>query len=73
MYYLKQRGVDGLKAKIDYPLLKKNLVVELTEEDERRLDEVIQEIERTKEQMQPPQFSSQKICVKCAYHDLCFI
>lgn len=73
LYYLKQRGVDGLKAKIDYPLLKKNLVVELTEEDERRLDEVIQEIERTKEQMQPPQFSSQKICAKCAYHDLCFI
>lgn len=73
LYYLKQRGVDGLKAKIDYPLLKKNLVVELTEEDERRLDEVIQEIERTKEQMQPPQFSSKKICAKCAYHDLCFI
>lgn len=73
LYYLKQRGVEGLRAKIDYPLLKKNLVVELTEEDERRLDEVIQEIEMTKEQMQPPRFSSQKICAKCAYHDLCFI
>lgn len=33
LYYLKKRGVDGLKAKIDYPLLKKNLVVELSKED----------------------------------------
>jgi len=73
LYYLKQRGVGGLKARIDYPLLKKNLVVELTEEDEDRLAEVIQEIGTAKEQIQPPQFSSRKICAKCAYHDLCFI
>ena len=25
LYYLKKRGVDGLKAKIDYPLLKENV------------------------------------------------
>lgn len=73
LYYLKQRGVDGLRAKIDYPLLKKNLVVELTEEDEKHLNEMIQEIEKMKEQAQPPRLSSQKICAKCAYHDLCFI
>ncbi|MDE7018237.1 MAG: CRISPR-associated protein Cas4 [Lachnospiraceae bacterium] len=73
LYYLKQRGVDGLKAKIDYPLLKKNLVVELTQEDEDQLKEVVQEIIMTKELMQPPQFIPKKICAKCAYHDLCFI
>lgn len=73
LYYLKQRGVDGLKAKIDYPLLKKNLVVELTQEDEDQLKEVVQEIVMTKELMQPPQFIPKKICTKCAYHDLCFI
>ena len=34
LYYLKQRGVTQLKAKIDYPLLRKNIVdlVELDEE-----------------------------------------
>ncbi len=73
LYYLKQRGAAGLKARIDYPLLKKNLVVELTEEDEKRLDEVIREIVTTKAQTRPPQFASLKICAKCAYHDLCFI
>lgn len=73
LYYLKQRGVVELKAKIDYPLLKKNLVVELSEEDEAQLDEVIREITVLKKQIKPPQFTSQRICTKCAYHDLCFI
>lgn len=41
LYYLKQRGVEGLKAKIDYPLLKKNLLLELSKEDEKKLDEII--------------------------------
>ena len=45
LYYLKQRGVDGLKAKIHV----------------------------LREQMQPPEFCVEKICKKCAYHDLCFI
>lgn len=73
LYYLKQRGVNGLKAKIDYPLLKKNLIVELTEEDEEQLDKIIQDIVIMKTQAHPPQFMSKKICAKCAYHDLCFI
>ena len=73
LYYLKQRGVEGLKAKIDYPLLKKNRMVELAEEDEKRLEEIIGEINELRERTQPPQFCAQKICPKCAYHDLCFI
>lgn len=73
LYYLKQRGVTGLKAKIDYPLLKKNLVVELAKEDERKLEEVIQDIIVIKAQAYPSAFYSQKICTRCAYHDLCFI
>lgn len=73
LYYLKQRGVAGLKAKIDYPLLKKNLIVELTEEDEKRLDEITDDIAGLKKEMLPPEFETKKICSKCAYHDLCFI
>lgn len=73
LYYLKQRGVSGLKAKIDYPLLKKNIFVELTYEDEVRLSEIIEEIREIKLLLQPPEFNTKKICNKCAYHDLCFI
>lgn len=73
LYYLKQRGVSGLKAKIDYPLLKKNLLVELSQEDETRMEQIISNINAMKEQILPPAFSEEKICAKCAYHDLCFI
>lgn len=73
LYYLKQRGVSGLKAKIDYPLLKKNLMVELTEEDEKRLAQITDEIAGLKRELLPPEFEAKKICTKCAYHDLCFI
>ena len=73
LYYLKQRGVDGLKAKIDYPLLKKNLMVELSQEDEEQLQKIISEIHVLREQMQPPGFCLEKKKKKCAYHDLCFI
>lgn len=73
LYYLKKRGVSDLKAKIDYPLIKKNLVVELTGEDEIRLEEIIRDITDIKAQLLPPEFDAKKICNKCAYHDLCFI
>ena len=73
LYYLKQRGVAELKAKIDYPLLKKNLVVELTEEDEERISAIISEIRTLKSYAQPPQLDIKKRCAKCAYHDLCLI
>ena len=44
LYYLKKRGVDGLKAKIDYPLLKENVMVELSKDDETQLQFVIEDI-----------------------------
>lgn len=73
LYYLKQRGVDGMKGKIDYPLLKKTLVVELSEEDIEKLDQVIKEIVEIKKQENPPEFLVMKLCKNCAYYDLCFI
>lgn len=73
LYYLKQRGVNDLKAKIDYPLLKKNLLVELTQEDEAQIEQIMDEINQMKEQAVPLELSKKKICTKCAYHDLCYI
>lgn len=73
LYYLKQRGVVNLKAKIDYPLLKKNLLIELNDEDIFELEKVISDINEINNQELPPIFSKHRICGKCAYHDLCFI
>lgn len=73
LYYLEQRGVEDLKAKIDYPLLKKNVIVELTEKDEECLTEIIKEIISIRKQERPPELEAKRICGKCAYYDLCFI
>lgn len=73
LYYLKKRNVDGLHGVIDYPLLKKNVDVELSDEDCKKLDDIIKEIISVKNQEYPPKLEEKKICKKCAYYDLCFI
>ena len=73
LYYLKKRGVDHLTGRIDYPLLKKTVQVELTEQDEAKLERILAEIADMKAEAVPPHFTEKKICKKCAYHDLCCI
>ena len=73
LYYLKKRGVDGLKAKIDYPLLKENVMVELSKDDENQLQFVIEDIVKIKKEKRPPIMKKTKLCSKCAYRDLCLI
>ena len=73
LFYLKKRNVDGLHGVIDYPLLKKNVDVELSDEDCKKLDDIIKEIISVKNQEYPPKLEEKKICEKCAYYDLCFI
>ena len=38
LYYLWKRGVKGIKGKVDYPLLKKSVIVELSENDIKTLN-----------------------------------
>ena len=73
LYYLQQRGVIGMKGKIDYPLLKKTMSVEITDEDCVEIEKIICEITQIKKMDIPPDDCNKKICKKCAYYDLCFI
>ena len=73
LYYLQQRGVIGMKGKIDYPLLKKTMSVEITDEDCGEIEKIICEITQIKKMDIPPDDCNKKRCKKCAYYDLCFI
>ena len=73
LYYLKQRGVGEIKGKIDYPLLKKSIFVELSDEDVEKIEGIIDEITQIIQKEEVPEFSELTICNYCAYHDLCFI
>ena len=74
LYYLQQRGVTGLRGQIDYPQLKQTVQVELTEEDCKTLEKMLEEIQKIMNADLPEQtFPSRKLCRKCAYFDLCYI
>ena len=45
LYYLKNKGVNDVTGSIDYPLLKKKIHVELSEEDIRNLEKVLKDIQ----------------------------
>lgn len=71
LYYLKMRGVNKT-AVIDYPLLKQTVTVELTKEDEQKMEEIIKNIHEIENQ-KVPEMTLKKICKSCAYYDLCSI
>lgn len=73
LYYLSKRGVLDIKAKIDYPLLKKTVEVELTEEDIFEIENILQQIEEIVEKDVAPKLQKKSICKSCAYYELCFI
>ena len=52
LYYIKQKGVSGISAKIDYPLLRKTMDITLTSDDELKLKEVIADIKSLREKNQ---------------------
>ena len=73
LYYLQKRGVENLKGKVDYPLLKKVRTIELTEEDCIRLEAILLDVAEIRGRSCPPSVEQQKICKMCSYFDLCFI
>lgn len=73
IYYLKKRGVDNIKGKIDYPLLKQSLMVELSDDDVDTLKKVLNNIQSIINSKLPPKDESKKYCKLCAYYDFCCI
>lgn len=73
LYFLEKRGVENIKGKIDYPLLKQSIDVELTNEDVIIIEKILEDIQRIVTEKSPPSLEKKRICKSCAYYDLCFI
>lgn len=73
MYYLKQKGVETLDAKIDYPLLRQTKEIVLEKEDVEIIENVIKNIQEIVTKENPPEVLNEKICKKCSYYDLCYV
>jgi CRISPR-associated exonuclease Cas4 len=76
LYVLKQKGIEKKgrlevfeKNKQD----KKRFVIELTEENERKLLEILEDIEKILSIDTPPKPKFESKCRKCAYYEYCFL
>ena len=73
MYYLEKRGIQNIKAKIDFPLLRESQEITLEQNDREVLENVMKNIEELAKKEIPPTRTDSKICRKCAYYDLCYV
>ncbi len=73
MFYLEQRGVKNISAKIDYPLIRESKEIYLEEEDRDILINIEKNIEEIIKEDKPPKVMNDKMCKKCAYFDLCYV
>lgn len=73
MYYLENKGVKNITAKIDFPLLRETKEIILEKEDKEVLENIIKNIEDMTKKAKPPKPIDQKRCKKCAYYDLCYV
>jgi CRISPR-associated exonuclease Cas4 len=72
LWYLKQKGVTGVKGEIDYPKLKQKVEVTLTPDSETKLLEVMKDAESIAGQALPPDRINKKFCKTCSYFELCW-
>lgn len=72
LYYLKLKGVEGLRGQIDYPKLRETKVVELTDELEREIELALVEMKRIISSGRAPEVEWMKICKSCSYAELCW-
>ncbi|MEN1969266.1 CRISPR-associated protein Cas4 [Lentibacillus sp. N15] len=71
LYELKKRGLNK-KGLISYTKEKRTEEVLLTEDDEKKLNEVIERIYEIMEKPYPPGVINAPLCTKCAYYDFCY-
>ena len=70
LYYLRQRGIEA-RGVLNYKKEHRVDVVELTDEDARRMEDILADIERII--TGPfPEPERKRICRKCSYYEFCF-
>jgi len=71
LYYLKRLGVDA-RGVLNYPLLKRRVEVDLTDEREKELETILIDISKILSSDKPPETIRLPICQRCSYYELCW-
>ena len=73
MYILKEKGLIIKEGVIDYPTLRKRTKIYLTPDDEKEIEEILEDIEKILSLDRPPKEKRKGYCSKCSYYELCFV
>ncbi len=73
IWLLEQNDITGVHGMIEYPQLRENKEIELTEKDREYLKQVVAHIVALQESEACPPRINSKICKSCSYYDLCYI
>lgn len=73
MYYLKNnKGIANIKGIINYPKIRKKVMIDLNESKELELMDIIEDISNIINN-KTPKPERMRICRKCAYFDFCWV
>jgi CRISPR-associated exonuclease Cas4 len=72
LYFLKKSANVEAKGVLNYPLLKKKVSVELTQEKESELENILVDVNNIINKEKPPEAKWKSYCKNCAYKELCW-
>lgn len=72
LYYLKQKGIEGISGEIRFPKERRRIEVRLGEESKREVEGILREVRRVKSMASPPEAEWSSLCRPCAYAELCW-
>ena len=72
LYYLKLKGVEGLRGQIDYPRLRQTKTIELDERNQSKIERALADMKRIVALERAPEVEYMKICRSCSYAELCW-
>ncbi len=73
LYFLKYYANKELRGVLNYPLLKKNVIIVLTKDKEEEMSKILSDIKAIIDLDKPPAAEWKMYCRSCAYRDLCWI
>ena len=73
IYVLRNKGIEDVKGKIDYPKLRQTVDVELSKFDIEEIEKIKNQIKEVLKKDDPPEVINKPFCKKCSYYDLCYI
>lgn len=70
---LERNGIDGVVGILEYPSMRHTQMVELTDIDRKRIDEIENEIGAIIAADECPKVINSKICRNCSYYEFCYV